>query len=269
LSCPLSTQPKAAITSTLAGTRTSDPMPRQSVLTRSDPVLGHVLPVCDTLTLDGLRVASSAFGSSIDRVAFVAVSSSMAKRSLLLAGPVNRHARLPELRDSDYIREVLARPDGVTEADLEQELVSRAVALGIEWAISGGPNTHEQGTPAVEILDGPDSQQARVTSTGSDEAADTGEPLPTSDHAATRPLTPTNGSMRRRSRSLSFSQYERYISQVDPALDQPKFLGAAHGKSDATAGNGAKPGTKWGVKGFTRSIAAKLKRRRPSPNFPM
>jgi hypothetical protein len=187
----------------------------------------------------------------------------MARRSFLLAGPVGRHAGLPELKDADYIREVLARPDGVTEADLEQELVSKAAALGIEWARSGGPNTHEQVAPAVEIMDGLDSQQARVISTGSDETADTGEPFPTSDNA---PLIPTNGSMRRRSRSLSFSQYERYISQVDPALDQPKFLGAVHGKSD---GNGAKPGTKWGVKDFTRSIAARLKRRRPSPNLPM
>jgi hypothetical protein len=194
----------------------------------------------------------------------------MARRSFLLAGPVGRHAGLPELKDADYIREVLARPDGVTEADLEQDLVSRAAALGIEWARSGGPNTQEQGTPAVEIMDGLDSQQARGISTGSDETADTGEPPPTSDHVvATTPLTPTNGSMRRRSRSLSFSQYELYISQVDPALDQPKFVGAAHGKSDGTAGNGAKPGAKWGVKDFTRSIAARLKRRKPSPNLPM
>jgi hypothetical protein len=158
----------------------------------------------------------------------------------------------------------------VTEADLEQDLVSRAAALGIEWARSGGPNTQEQGTPAVEIMDGLDSQQARGISTGSDETADTGEPPPTSDHGvATTPLTPTNGSMRRRSRSLSFSQYELYISQVDPALDQPKFVGPAQGKSDGTTGNGAKPGAKWGVKDFTRSIAARLKRRKPSPNLPM
>lgn len=243
-------------------------MPRESISTLSDPVLGHVSPVRDAHTLDGPRVAPPAFGSSVDRAAFVAVSS-MARHSLRLARPVDNHARLPELADADYIREVLAGPDGVTEADLEHELVSRAVALGIEWSISGRSNTHEQGTPAGGYLDELASQQARAVSAGSDGTADVGVTCPASDHETAAPPTPTDVSARRRSRSLSFSQYERYISQVDPALDQPKFLGPAHGKSEGTAGNGAKPGTKWGVKDFTRSIAARLKRRRPTPNLPM
>jgi hypothetical protein len=75
------------------------------------------------------------------------------------------------------------------------------------------------------------------------------------DHAT------ADASLRRRSKSLNYSHYERYISQVDPALDQPKFR--------AGGGIVVKSGSKKGVRGFTRSIAARLRRRRPNPTLPM
>ncbi|KAK3901038.1 hypothetical protein C8A05DRAFT_35301 [Staphylotrichum tortipilum] len=201
----------------------------------------------------------------------------MARRSLLLAELADAHPAPPELDDADYVREVLARPDGATEADIEQELALRAAALGIELpapgggGTGGGSNTDDQGTsPAGDSSDGRhSSQRTRAVSAASDGSTDT----------STTPLTDSSSRRQPRNRrSLSFSQYERYISQVDPALDQSKLLGPRHEKAGWSASIVAKSGGKksgggggggGGVRGFTRSIAAKLRRRRPSPNLPM
>ncbi|KAK4042862.1 hypothetical protein C8A01DRAFT_44217 [Parachaetomium inaequale] len=175
----------------------------------------------------------------------------MARLSLLLADPVDG---APEFGDADYIREVLLRFDVATEAEIEEELVAKAVALRIELPTSGRPYTQEQAMAARRPLNATAVQHSRAVSTGSDGTADSGMTLQTSDHAT------ADASLRRRSKSLNYSHYERYISQVDPALDQPKFR---------AGGIVVKSGTKKGVRGFTRSIAARLRRRRPSPNLPM
>ncbi|KAL2198577.1 hypothetical protein P885DRAFT_32989 [Corynascus similis CBS 632.67] len=192
--------------------------------------------------------------------------SPMARPSLLLADPRSGRIRLPELEDVDYVREVLGRSDGVTEADIEQELVSKAALLRIERPPSACPGAQEQGAATVRSLDAPDVHQRRAVSMGSDGiAALTTVTMQTPEPAAARrPVTATETAIKRRSRSLSFSQYERYISQVDPALEQSKFQ-----KSELAGGVAAKPSAKKGVRGITRSIAARLKRRRPSPGQPM
>jgi hypothetical protein len=165
------------------------------------------------------------------------------------------------------VREVLARLDGVTEADIEQELVSKAKALGIEWSGSGRCETQEEEVLAG-VLDDADKEPSRAVSAGSDGTTDVGlAPRPPDQTTATS-ATPTEASARRRSRSISFSLYDRYISQVDPALHQPKFLRPDQGK-DGTGGSVTKSGSRKGVRDFTRSIAARLKRRKPSPNLPM
>jgi hypothetical protein len=189
----------------------------------------------------------------------------MVRRSILLADRVDGQAGLPELRDADYVREVLNGPDGATEADIEQRLISQAAALGIE---TGRTSTQEHGILAGGSPDTPRLQGARAGSAGSDGAVGDGTTRQTSDHTTATPA-PEEVAARRRSRSLSFSQYEKYISQVDPALAQPKLVRPGNDKSEWSAGVVLKSGTKKGVRGFTKSIAAKLRRRRPSPNLPM
>ncbi|AEO54765.1 hypothetical protein MYCTH_2297743 [Thermothelomyces thermophilus ATCC 42464] len=206
--------------------------------------------------------------------------SPMARPSLLLDEPVaGWKLQLPELADADYVREVLARSDGATEADIEHELVSKAAALRIELPASAFPfpdpqeRSHEPRAPGVQ-----QQQQNSAASTGSDGgSADCSATLQISDRGAASPGTPATATItrettmtreatatRRRSRSLSFSQYERYISQVDPALEQSKFQ-----KSEPAGGIAAKPSGKKGVRGITRSITARLRRRKPSPDQPM
>ncbi|KAL2183236.1 hypothetical protein L209DRAFT_695355 [Thermothelomyces heterothallicus CBS 203.75] len=195
--------------------------------------------------------------------------SPMARSSLLLDEPVavagaGRKLQLPELADADYVREVLARSDGATEADIEHELLSKAAALRIELPASAFPDaqerSHEPQAPGAQRQNG-------AAPTGSDGGSADSTTTTTTTTTTTSPTTMTREttSTRRRSRSLSFSQYERYISQVDPALEQSKFQ-----KSEPAGGIAAKPSGKKGVRGITRSITARLRRRKkPSPDQPM
>ncbi|KAJ4298647.1 hypothetical protein N0V88_003678 [Collariella sp. IMI 366227] len=167
-----------------------------------------------------------------------------------------------------YLAEVLCRLDGVTEEALEQELAAKAVALGIQLPIPGSrPNNNNTPlhTPAqseyAETL-----QHSRTASTGSDITADT---RVTSD-TTIPPATPTEGAGRRRARTLSFSQYDRYISQIDPILDQKFLKTPSNEKSEWKADAVSKPGSRKGVSSFGRSLANILRgKKKPLPNAPI
>lgn len=196
----------------------------------------------------------------------------MARPSLYPRDPVDA----PQLRDADYVREVLRRPDAATEADIEEELVARAAALGIELPAAERSDAQEPTTHARDSADAPDLQHGRTVSAGSNATvADSGMTSQNSHHAAAlSPSALTEASLRRRSRSLSFSQYDKYLSQVDPALDQPKFLRPNEGKAERSAGVVIRSGTRKAVKGLTRSITTRLGRRGkrkhgPAANMPM
>ncbi|KAL2132038.1 hypothetical protein VTI74DRAFT_4297 [Chaetomium olivicolor] len=251
-------------------------MPYESSRTPAPPsglVADHVFPSpardIHPKKLQGKpRVSPSAFGSSRPRPASLAVRS-MARQSLLLAEPADGHVVPPELKDdSSYIGEVLGQPGVATEEDIEQELAAKAVALGIELPVSGRHrNTPVHSSPDPEYAETL-VQHSRTVSTGSDVTADTLVTAQTSDNTTIPPSSPTTeGLGRRRARTLSFSQYDRYISQIDPTLDQ-KFI--SNEKSEWKADVAVKPGTKRGVMGFTRSLASKLRgKRKPAPNAPM
>jgi hypothetical protein len=251
-------------------------MPHNSVRVRvptpSHLVPGHVSQVFDRYTLvDG---PGGGVASTVDRLALAAVASMAARRSTLLASSSVDGGRigLPELEDAEYVREVLGRSDGATESDIEQELVARAAALRIELPSSRRPSTQDQRIAAGRFLETPPRPHSRAGSARSDgttrsirtsRTAD--QPIETETPAPLAEIT-----TRRKSRPLSFSQYERFISQVDPALVQPKIPRPTRvEKAERTGSVLVKSGTKKGVRGFTRSIAARLRRRRPTPNLPM
>ncbi|KAK3298434.1 uncharacterized protein B0H64DRAFT_471723 [Chaetomium fimeti] len=243
-------------------------MPHDSVRVCA-PAPSNLIPghVSDRFTLDG----PGGVASTVDRLALVGVTS-MARRSMLLTSPLDGRAGLPELKDAEYVREVLGRSDGATESDIEQELVLRAAALRIELPTSRRPSTQDHRIAAGRFLETPPQQHSRAGSAGSDGTTNTVMTSRTTDQTTATPAPPAEASTtrRRRSSTLSFSQYEKYISQVDPALIQSKLPRPTRGeKSERTGGKPVRSGTKKGVRGFTRSIAARLKRRRPSPSLPM
>ncbi|KAK4199696.1 hypothetical protein QBC40DRAFT_78957 [Triangularia verruculosa] len=176
----------------------------------------------------------------------------------------------PELSDADYLREVLGQPNGRTEQDIELELVEKAAALGIELPIEGARLTVEEPprSSAEEVSgDTFTRRHGRTVSTSSNETVNSGLTSRTSRHSIVLPATLTESSAaRRRSRSLTFSQYEKYLGQIDPALDQPKFLRPHPEKTERSVGILVRSGTRKGVKDLKRSITSRLKRRRATPS---
>lgn len=123
-----------------------------------------------------------------------------------------------DLDDAGYLADVLQHQ--ASEDAIDDDLVQKATALGIAVP------------PAATSNNGPDSDttafssHARNTSTGSNDTADTAltshPSSPTLDRSAYNP-NPAQPP-RARSRSLNFSQYDKYLAQVEPNLNQPKFL---------------------------------------------
>jgi len=184
------------------------------------------------------------------------------------AGQADVTAR-PELNDADYFRRVLCFPDGASDIDVEKTLLARAAALGLEIPITAEPLTEEPTSSSDESGPTVVSHHGRNASTSSNGTAGTGLTSQTS-HRSTAILAtltePTNvAATRRRSKSLTFSQYEKYVSQLDPALNQPRF----HSPHKARSGRPRNMFTnavkrKGIVKDLKRTLTTKLRRRKSS-----
>lgn len=130
-----------------------------------------------------------------------------------------------ELNDAAFIVEVLL--SGHTEEQLEDELVAKATALGV--SIPRPPSPAEKhdysGADSDATLS---SDHARNTSPDSGETAvahvTSGQSSQPDTSANPQGPIHTQPGPRARSRSLNFSTYDKYLSQVEPNLCQPKFL---------------------------------------------
>ncbi|KAI0169742.1 hypothetical protein GGR52DRAFT_480457 [Hypoxylon sp. FL1284] len=132
----------------------------------------------------------------------------------------------PELEDADYLSQVLQRSPDEAEAYLEQ-LITKATNLGI--AISR-PSTaasmdNKQNPSGAESSVTIDTNHVRTASTNSHGSASTNMTSHSSSNEHTEPL----GRIitRKRSRALTFAQYENYLAQADPTLNQPKFMSSS------------------------------------------
>ncbi|KAK3695460.1 hypothetical protein B0T22DRAFT_107483 [Podospora appendiculata] len=208
---------------------------------------------------------------------------SMGLPSLSPANLADSLTRPPELRggdgdcdvdadaDADYMREVLGYTDGRTEADTEHELVEKATALGIRLPISRPSTTAKKPTTTgVESADTLVSQHGRTASTSSHGTTSTALTSQTSHRSTVIPATlteSTNLASRRRSKSLNFSYYDKYLSHTDPTLHQPKFLHQPPVRPERAAGLLISAGTRKSVRDLKRSISVRLRRRRPIPSL--
>lgn len=179
----------------------------------------------------------------------------------------------PELSDADYLRQVLlVQPgDNRSEGDIDRELIEKASVLGVELPIGtrlddgddddGGPNY----TSAAESDDTLIIQHGRTISTSSNATSNSGL---TSRQSAVIPATLTeSATARRRSRSLTFSHYEKYLGQINQALDQPRFQRPNAEKTERYGGLLRRSGsTRKGVQELKRSITNRLKKRKPNPS---
>ncbi|KAF5616970.1 ariadne-2 [Fusarium sp. NRRL 52700] len=123
-------------------------------------------------------------------------------------------ATAPELSDLDYFITVLRLPHGRTENQIEDDLVSKANALGI----SSAPVTDKRITSSVESAS--TVYNARTFSMLS--AGSTSTAL-TTHSSLFGPSTPDLAlSSARQSKDLSFTQYDRYLSVIDPHHNHSK-----------------------------------------------
>ncbi|KAK1750296.1 ribonucleases P/MRP protein subunit POP1 [Echria macrotheca] len=175
----------------------------------------------------------------------------------------------PELNEVEYFDEVLHLPGGKTDVDVENELIAKATALGLEIPATIEPSGEEPSSSSDESGPGVGSHHGRTGSTSTNGSAGTDLTSQTSHHSATIPPPlgePTNpAATRRYSKNLSFSQYEKYLGQLDPALSQPKFH-SPHaqqpGRSRTLFTSATK--RKGMVKDFKRSLTTRLRRRQSS-----
>ena len=155
----------------------------------------------------------------------------MALSPLSPADATEGSIRPPELSDAVYSCEVLGQTGGKTEADIDQELAAKASALGIQLpaadhdgAADGQVSSASSGDESARTVA---MHHGRTASTSSDETVHSSLTLQSSRQSAVTPVTlreAPNPAARKRSKSLNFAPYDRYLGQLNPALHQPKFL---------------------------------------------
>lgn len=148
--------------------------------------------------------------------------------------------RPPELSDAEYVRAVLQEPAARTEDEIEQELRAAAQELGIDIP---DPSLATASSTACDKPDSPATDAATITRVrdhtrthsraSSDGSGTTAvHSIASSPPQFTDTLPPEERTQpRRRSKGLSFSQYDKYLAHLSPNLTQPKFLPSSSSSS--------------------------------------
>ncbi|KAF7552088.1 hypothetical protein G7046_g7523 [Stylonectria norvegica] len=126
-------------------------------------------------------------------------------------------AAVPEMSDADFYTTVLQLPRDCIANQIDEPLIARANAMGISTAA-----VDKRVTSSVESASTSATYHARTFSMLSDASASTALTC----HSSLFGPSTLNLAVesRRESRDLSFSQYDKYLSVVDPHHGQHKFL---------------------------------------------
>ncbi|OTB10983.1 hypothetical protein K445DRAFT_77940 [Daldinia sp. EC12] len=170
---------------------------------------------------------------------------------------------LPELIEADYLNQVLQLSPEKTEAYLN-ELIMKATTFGIaisspSSSISISNKRNPSGAKSSVTID---TNHARTVSTGSEGSAST----TLTSHSSTNGYPETTGRSiaRKRSRALTFAQYDNYLAQAEPNLNQPKFISPSPTDTESTRSIFS-VSTNRGYLSFRRGLS-KLRRRRKTPS---
>lgn len=141
------------------------------------------------------------------------------------AGAMNLSC-LPELSEADFISQVFfVKADD--SAVILEHLITKAASLGVPVSRTSSilTSTDRHLAPSAfgaESSITTDTNHARTISTESKSSASTTLTSAASeDHNHEPTVTALS---RKKSRNLAFSQYDKFLLQVNPNLDQPKFL---------------------------------------------
>ncbi|KAI1424594.1 hypothetical protein F5Y12DRAFT_796999 [Xylaria sp. FL1777] len=136
---------------------------------------------------------------------------------------------LPELRDADYQDEVLQLSVDNHNAYFNG-LIAKAAQLGISFSrpASAGSTPDNHGTSGAESPATIDTAHVRTISTGSGASAST----TMTSHSSHNGYNHSGKILtRRRSRGLTFAQYESYLSHIEPTLGPSRFAASTHVES--------------------------------------
>ncbi|KAM0273938.1 hypothetical protein ACHAQH_008110 [Verticillium albo-atrum] len=131
----------------------------------------------------------------------------------------------PELYDADYFNIVLHLSGPEAQASIQRDLLAKAASLGIKLPEHMLPTDQKRHTSSAE------SQGSTITTYHARTFSSTSSASASTTLTSRSILAGTNdseaslkGASSKRPKHTSFTNYDRYLSQIDPNLDQPKFL---------------------------------------------
>ncbi|KAH6710079.1 IBR domain-containing protein [Verticillium dahliae] len=131
----------------------------------------------------------------------------------------------PELNDTDYYNHVLHLPGPEAQTALQRDLLAKAASLGIKLPEHMLSTDQKRNTSSAESQGSTiATYHARTfssTSSASASTALTSRSLLVDNNDSEASLKVGSA---KRAKNTSFTYYDRYLTQIDPNLDQPKFL---------------------------------------------
>ncbi|KAJ2901907.1 IBR domain-containing protein [Zalerion maritima] len=150
----------------------------------------------------------------------------------------------PEIDDLTYWAEVLHLEGDSTEGDIDHQLQDRAQSLGISLNRCESPEQNPLNSGALSSFTiSTPAQHARTNSSTSNNSASTALTTHSSMAISTPATVPSTANTittppltKKRSKSLSFSQYEKYLAELDPNINQPKNQAPRPNTGDSSHG---------------------------------
>jgi hypothetical protein len=266
---------------------TTRPSPGPVTTLTGSPAATATLMATRTETRIATRTAARTATRTVARTATIAsattrtITLTTSASALVLANASprpNEASSLPELDGSEYLRSVLELSAGQSDSSIEEELVTKATSLGISTrrplalnaddstsSTASGPAstpaTSHSRTFSVQTDDTEHSLIEGLVSSPWDSDSEQGSHI--SINGSPRP----GGALATRSRPnpLSFSLYDKYLSQIDQtAIGQQRFIRdrTAAGQSDARGLRQLAMGTRRSYTNLKRSIKTRLRFRR-------
>ncbi|CAI6094033.1 unnamed protein product [Clonostachys chloroleuca] len=168
------------------------------------------------------------------------------------------------LSDAAYFNEVLRLPLGKLEVHIDDELVSRAQQLGISISQAIDDADDKRYTISAQSASTAATYHARTFSTGSHDSASTDLTIYSSIFAPpSSESTSLGGKEKGQPKTLSFQPYDKYLTQVDKNLDQPKFC-KVESPTDSTAKSLFSISTKKSLFSVKSGLKGKIRWRRKS-----
>lgn len=168
------------------------------------------------------------------------------------------------LDDAAYNTRVLALSGGKTESQLDDELQLRAQKYGLPMKGSFQISIDKRYTSSAESASSAQSPHTRTFSTASNNSACTALTSTSSLFAPAGTKVSPKGKDYRATKNLNFSQYEKYLSQVDKNLDQPKFRRTAVTPPEVSARSLFSVSTKRSIFSLKSGVKNKIRWRRRS-----